>query len=328
MKRPIIYSLLVCAIGWLATFVFCATSGFDGTSASVAARGGYSLFATAYMFIPLVVALVMQLLGKEKNLFSCKRSGHSAVEDMGLLRFRPRWSWLVGVLLVFATVLLCAAVAMLFAEPMTMADSMKLQISATLGSSADAEVALAQIDSVPSWVMVFATVVSGLFAGVTVNAVAAFGEEYGWRYYLVSQMRSKKFLPTALFIGVVWGVWHAPMILLAGHNYPNDRVLGIFMMVVLCVLLGIIELYFVVKSGSMWPSAIIHGTFNAVSGLTIIWYPTGSALTTGMTGVSGFVAMVIVITLLWLYDRYISRERIFTSSIEESLVSRSLKTEK
>ena len=162
-----------------------------------------------------------------------------------------------------------------------------------------------------------ATIVSGLLAGSTINAVAAFGEEYGWRYYLVSKLRNRKFIPAALFIGIVWGIWHAPMILLFGHNYPNDRVVGIGMMVVLCILLGIIELYFVVKSGTVWPSAIIHGTFNGISGMTLLWFPTGSALTTGMTGVAGFVAMSIVIAALWLYDR--KHDNIFASTIEDKL---------
>ncbi|MBR3931437.1 MAG: CPBP family intramembrane metalloprotease [Tidjanibacter sp.] len=317
MKKAVIYSVVLCAVSWLAALAFCHATGFDGTQTDIATRSSYTLFATAYMFLPLLVALVMQLLGKEKHLFSGRKSGHTAAEDLGLLRFRPRWSWLVGALLVPATVLLCAAVAMLFAEPIALADTLRLQIAATLGDTPAAAEALAEIEAVPSWVMAVGSFISGLLAGFTVNAVAAFGEEYGWRYYLVGKLRSKRFLPTALFIGAVWGIWHAPIILLMGHNYPNDRVLGVAMMVVMCLLLGVVELYFVVKSGSMWPSAIIHGTFNACSGMTLLWYPTGSATTTAMTGVAGMVALLLVCVVLWLYDR--KRERIFASTIEQAL---------
>ncbi len=315
MKRAVIYSVVLCAVSWLAALAFCHITGFDGTQADIATRSAYTLFATAYMFLPLLVALAMQLISKDDKPFD---------NTLGLLRFRPRWSWLVGALLVPATVLLCAAVAMLFAEPMSLADTLRLQIAATLGDTPAAAEAMAEIEAVPSWVMAVGTFISGLLAGFTINAVAAFGEEYGWRNYLVGALRGHKFLPASLFIGVVWGIWHAPMILLMGHNYPNDRVLGVAMMVVMCVLLGVVELYFVVKSGSVWPSAIIHGTFNACSGMLLLWYPTGSATTTGMTGVAGMVALLTVCVALWLYDR--RRERIFTSTIEQSLGAKATDT--
>ena len=320
MKKTIIYSVVLCAISWAVALVYHGVSGFDGTQTTMAARSGYTLFGAAYMFLPLIVALVMQLLGKEKHLFSCRKSGHTAADDMGLLRFRPRWSWLVGALLVPVSVLLCVAVATLFAEPMALADTLRLQIAATLGDTPAAAEAMAEIEAVPSWVMVLGTIVSGLLAGATINAVAAFGEEYGWRYYMVCQLRDKRFMPAALLIGAVWGIWHAPMILLMGHNYPNDRVLGVGLMVVMCLLLGVVELYFVIKSGSVWPSAIIHGAFNGISGMTLLWFPMGSATTTAMTGVAGFVALAVVVLALWLYDR--KRDRIFCSTIEQSLTTK------
>ena len=298
MKKAVIYSVVLCAISWLAALAFQAAVG---TPAPL----GYALFGAAYMFLPLIVALVMQLIER------------STKDTLGMLRFRPRWSWLVGALLVPATLALCALVGMLFAEPVSMAESLRMQITAALGDTPEATAALAEINKVPGWVMGVAAIVSSLLAGATINAVVAFGEEYGWRYFLVSKLRDKKFLPAALFIGIVWGIWHAPMILLFGHNYPNDRIVGIGMMVILCILLGIIELYFVVKSGSVWPSAIIHGIFNGISGMTLLWFPTGSALTTGMTGVAGFVAMGIIIAVLWLYDR--KHDNIFASTIEAKL---------
>ena len=69
----------------------------------------------------------------------------------------------------------------------------------------------------PAAMMIVMVLFSGLIAGVTINAVAAFGEEYGWRNYLVGALRDVKFPKAALFIGVVWGIWHFPLILM-GHN--------------------------------------------------------------------------------------------------------------
>lgn len=46
-------------------------------------------------------------------------------------------------------------------------------------------------------------------------------------------------LLAAVATGLIWGVWHYPLIL-AGYQYPNDRVLGLFVFPVGAVLLSII----------------------------------------------------------------------------------------
>ena len=147
----------------------------------------------------------------------------------------------------------------------------------------------------------------------------AFGEEFGWRCFLVGELADKKFLPSALFIGAVWGIWHAPMILLYGHNYPNDRALGVAMMVLFCVLVGAIELYFVVKAGSVWPAAIFHGVMNALGGVTVIMIPNESNLVHSFMGLSGAAALSVVCVALYLWDRYVSRDNIFGSTLGASL---------
>ena len=51
------------------------------------------------------------------------------------------------------------------------------------------------------------------------NVVTCFGEEWGWRGYLLPKVAERmKFLPTVLLTGFIWGIWHAPIIV-AGHNY-------------------------------------------------------------------------------------------------------------
>lgn len=75
------------------------------------------------------------------------------------------------------------------------------------------------------------------------------------------------------------------------------------MMCVFCVLIGVMELWIVLKTGSVIPAAIMHGTVNAISGATLFLVYGGSDLTVGMTGLSGFIAMTIVIAVIWLYDR-------------------------
>jgi membrane protease YdiL (CAAX protease family) len=166
--------------------------------------------------------------------------------------------------------------------------------------------------------MIITTVISGLLAGVTINALFAFGEEYGWRNYLVSALKEKKFVCASIFIGIVWGLWHFPLILL-GHNYPQHSVAGVFMMVVFCVLASFVELYFVLKAKSVYPAAIFHGTINAVAGLNVLLIKGGNDLINGATGVSGFIVISIIIAVIYVFDKYILKDNIFTKTIEEVL---------
>ena len=119
----------------------------------------------------------------------------------------------------------------------------------------------------------------GLVAGVSINAVAGFGEELGWRGFLQKELAFLGFWRSSLLIGVVWGLWHAPLIL-QGHNYPQHRIAGVFMMTILCVLLAPIFGYVRIKAHSVIAAAIIHGTFNATYGLAITLVRGGSDLTT------------------------------------------------
>jgi membrane protease YdiL (CAAX protease family) len=131
-------------------------------------------------------------------------------------------------------------------------------------------------------------------------------------------LREVKFWKAALFIGMVWGIWHFPLILM-GHNYPNEPYWGVLLMVLMCILLGIIELYFVLKSKSMVVAAIMHGTINAVSGMTIYFVLGGNDFLNGMTGLAGFIVMAMTILCIWIYDKYISKDNLCAMTLDEAL---------
>lgn len=53
-----------------------------------------------------------------------------------------------------------------------------------------------------------------------INLLPALGEELGWRGWLLPKPLPLGTLPALLVSGVIWGLWHAPIILL-GYNYPD-----------------------------------------------------------------------------------------------------------
>jgi ABC-type Mn2+/Zn2+ transport system permease subunit len=89
------------------------------------------------------------------------------------------------------------------------------------------------------------------------------------------------------------------------------------MMVILCVLLTPVMIYIVIKSKSVITAAIYHGTLNAIAGICILYLVGGNDITNGATGIAGFLALLLVNFAFYLYDRYITKEKIFTKVIGE-----------
>ena len=300
MKKAIRFSIIVCLFSWA---MFAVVHWGFGLGADTPV--GLMVFSSIYMFFPMITALVLQAIDKEK------------FNHTGLVNFKIKWSWLVAWLLPVAMVLLCILVNGLMPGVSLQYNAEQL-INQYHVPEDQQEMVREQLGSIPAYLMVLISLVSGLMAGVSVNALAAFGEEYGWRNYLVHALREKKFWPAALFIGVVWGLWHFPLIL-QGHNYPNEPYWGVLLMVVFCVLFGVIELYFVLKTKSMIVAAIMHGTVNAVAGMTIYYTLGGNDFLNGMTGLAGFIVILITILCIWVYDKHIAKENVFSKTLGESL---------
>ncbi len=144
-----------------------------------------------------------------------------------------------------------------------------------------------------------------LFAGAALNAVIlTFTEELGWRGYLHHLWRGAGFWRCSLNTGAIWGVWHAPAILLYGLNYPNNADIGVFLFVFYCVLLAPILTFFRDRGRSVIAAGIAHGTFNALGGLTIGSLSAPAFPWNGIVGIGGFLALGIgLAAIYWLRRR-------------------------
>ncbi len=299
MKKAIKYSIILCVISWVyaAIMIF----GLDVKNPSDNPMK-YTICASLYMLLPMIVAMVLQMINKEK------------LTSTNLLRFKIKWSWLVAWMLPIVIVLLT-----IFVNTLLPGCEFNTDMSAMIPADSVPEEQKEMVSKLmtPAF-MILMTVISGLFAGATINALFAFGEEYGWRNYLVSALKEKKFVCASIFIGIIWGIWHFPLILL-GHNYPQHSVAGVFMMVIFCVLASFVELYLVLKAKSVFPAAIFHGTINAVAGLNVLLIKGGNDLINGAAGLSGFILISIVIAIIYVFDRYILKDNIFAKTIGEVL---------
>lgn len=128
-----------------------------------------------------------------------------------------------------------------------------------------------------------------------------FGEEFGWRGYLLPRLVPLGGVPAALLVGLVWGFWHAPLIVLDDFNYPGYPWLGVPMMMLFCILLSIIFAWLRFRSCSVWPPTLAHAAVNAQAGFAILFLSEGDSLFRAPPGLLGLVppcifALFLVVT--------------------------------
>ena len=114
----------------------------------------------------------------------------------------------------------------------------------------------------PTLFLILGTVQSVLIAPI-LAIVIAFGEEYGWRGYLQSELFKMGRVRGVLLLGVTWGAWHWPLILM-GYNYPDHPLLGLLLMALYTTGLAVVLGYAVLKSGSVLLSSYLHALNNQV----------------------------------------------------------------
>jgi membrane protease YdiL (CAAX protease family) len=148
----------------------------------------------------------------------------------------------------------------------------------------------------------FLTLIQGLIAALTINAVAGFGEELGWRGFLHESLKRKGFWIMSLIVGVIWGIWHAPIIIM-GHNYPENPITGVFMMIAFCILFSPVFALIREKSGSVIAASIFHGGINSLGGTAIMLLKGGNELLIGLTGLAGFIVLALVNIAIFIYER-------------------------
>lgn len=145
-------------------------------------------------------------------------------------------------------------------------------------------------------------VVMVVVVGSVVGIVIGFGEEYGWRGYLQNELFKLGRVRGVLLLGVIWGIWHWPVILM-GHNYPDHPLLGVVLMTLYTMGSGVVLGYAVLKSGSVLLAAFLHAINNQVANFLFIqlgFTSYDSVYSFGL-GIYG-IAMITIIALIILRD--------------------------
>lgn len=279
---------LACALSW----GIYAVGHLLGVKMGTGGAGVPSLLLGVFlMWGPALAAVILQTRFHREELRG----------PLGVSFVMNRWflaAWLLPALVSIASV----GVAMLLPGIEYTNDPMEfLQRFASVIPAEELPKAAEAIKALPIPIF-WISVLQGLGAGLTLNALAAFGEELGWRGFLQRELEPLGFWRSSLLIGVLWGLWHAPIIL-DGHNYPAHPVLGVGMMVVFCSLWAAPMAMVRERSRSVVSVAVMHGTLNGTASASYLALSGGSDLTVGVTGLAGFVVLLLVNVGVWWLQR-------------------------
>lgn len=158
---------------------------------------------------------------------------------------------------------------------------------------------------IPAYIFLINYAIAPLFP----NSLMAFGEEYGWRGYLQDLLLEKfSILKTLLITGVIWGLWHAPLIAM-GYNYSQYPILGVLLFVLWTTFIGIFFGWLKIKSKSVLTATLGHGSINAFIGFGIIFAETKNELLGVPFGLPGLLSLLILAVIcLWDLRRCYPKE--------------------
>jgi membrane protease YdiL (CAAX protease family) len=100
--------------------------------------------------------------------------------------------------------------------------------------------------------------------GVVVSLFSALGEEIGWRGLLIPEMaKLMPFSQVGFVSGLIWALYHMPLILFADYNIPGiPKWYAALMFFIMVVGISFVFAWLRLKSGSLWTATLLHASHN------------------------------------------------------------------
>jgi CAAX amino terminal protease family. len=115
------------------------------------------------------------------------------------------------------------------------------------------------------------------------------GEEIGWRGYMLTRLMDSGMPAPILLSGLIWGLWHAPLILTGQYAAGSHPMLSACLFLAGIVAGAYVFAWLRISSGSIWPciwghaawNAVIQGGFDASTSGPSLWVGESGILTAG-----------------------------------------------
>ena len=153
------------------------------------------------------------------------------------------------------------------------------------------------------WLLVAIQIGSALTIAPIINALFAFGEEFGWRAYLLPKLAPLGYRRAVVVSGIVWGVWHWPLLAMGynyGFDYPGFPWTGMLAFLAFTVGAGTFLAALTIREGSVWPASIGHGAINAIASVAVLFVAGQPNTLLGPTPVGVLAALPWLLVAAWL----------------------------
>lgn len=290
IKRILIYLLITFGLTWGYCFLILHPA-VNGESLNGVPSVAAQLMTALCMFFPAIGVLLTRLVTKE-GFRDCwlKPNLKKNIWPYLLAWFGPGILTLAGTSLYF----------LLFPDHLDLSFGYFIATLETAGAPMEAL-------PIPIGLLMVIQCVQALFLAPALNFFTCFGEEWGWRGYLLPKMKDQlPTVPMLLITGIIWGLWHAPLTAI-GHNYglgySGFPFTGIAMMCLFCTVLGIFMSFVALKTKSCIPAILAHGAVNGIGAIGIYFTKDGGNPFIGPapTGIIGLIPFLIVAVVMALH---------------------------
>ena len=287
-RRILIYLAFTFGIAWLVALVILLTGGLAnspqvGDNLTLA----LVLVSTVYMWAPAIAHLLTRLVTGEgwQNTYLSPR-------------FKKGWPYWVAAWVLPAVFTALGAVLFFGVFPRFFDPSLN-----SLRTQFESNGQPAPIDL---WTLFLIQIFGGVLLAPVINCLFSFGEEFGWRAYLLPKLIPAGARKAILWMGLIWGIWYWPLIAMGYHygvEYWGWPWLGLIVTTWLAVVMGAFLGWVTLRGGSIWPAVIGHAAVNGISGFVLICTQGQPNLLLGPLSF-GFVASIgWALIAFWVYAR-------------------------
>jgi len=289
IDRKRIFIFVAIAIGlYIAAYLVIFLGGERFSNFRNVASSQASLLRAALMFTPMIAHIATRLITREgwSNTFLRPDFSHG------------RWRYyLAAWFLPIVAVLVGGAIYYLIFpgkfDP-TMADARKLGL---IGSDVQpwkffiTQLGKAILSCLPP-------LNPGLF-------LCTFGEEFGWRDYLLQKLMPLGSRKAVLLVSAIWGIWHWPAILTGfnyGLGYWGAPLVGPLLFVLVLIFPSAFYAWVTLRSGSVWPAVLAHSADNTSNSL--MWFflrgEANQLIGPGIQGIVGSLGWFVIALPIFL----------------------------
>lgn len=181
---------------------------------------------------------------------------------------------------------------------------MDFNTSRILGEMTPAGVRTEEIPSylreMSSGMLLLLTAFTQFLLGTTLFVAYTYGEEIGWRGFLVQQTKQAGFWASGAIIGITSAVWYFPIWYVLGGK-DIGSILSFSMIGIFYISLSFPLIYFARKSGTLLTPACMQGIITSLSGTLLLFISGSNSPAAGIMGISGI--LICMLTTGWIAIR-------------------------